>query len=129
MENTRPGYQTANLSKYGILKSFQKELKKNQTPAEKALWKELQNKKTGFKFRRQHVIADHIVDFVCLRQKPVVEVDGKIHLNQIDKDMARTERLAVKGFRVIRFTNEEVLANTANVVYKIKAFIESNTIK
>ena len=47
------------------------------------MWKYLQNKKTGFKIRRQHVIDNFIVDFVCLPTKLVIEIDGKIHLEQI----------------------------------------------
>jgi len=124
----RPGYQTANLAKYGYLKLFQKDLKKNPTRAETALWKELQNKKTGFKFRRQHVLSDFIVDFICLRQKLIVEVDGEIHLKQLEQDIIRTQKLIVKGYRVIRFTNEQVLNNPLLSADKIKSFLEQNLI-
>ena len=125
----RPGYQTADAFRYRYLKPFQRSLRKDLTRAEEALWKELQNKKTGFKFRRQHIIANYIVDFVCLRQKLIVEVDGEIHLKQLEQDLIRTQVLAVKGYHVIRFTNEEVLNNAAGIATKIKLFIESNPIQ
>lgn len=127
VKQSRPGYQTGNPFNYKYLKVFQKDLKRNLTEAEKLLWKELQNKKTGYKFRRQHIISDMIVDFVCLRQKLVVEVDGKVHLKQIDEDLVRTQRLNTKGYYVIRFTNEEVIGNPEEIASKIKAFIESKT--
>jgi very-short-patch-repair endonuclease len=123
---SRPRYQTGNPFNYKYLKAFQKNLKKNSTEAEQLLWKELQNKKIGFKFRRQHVISDMIVDFICIRQKLVVEVDGKIHLKQIDEDSMRTQRLNTKGYRVIRFTNDEVIQSAETVAQKIKQFLESS---
>ncbi len=123
---SRPRYQTGNPFNYKYLKVFQKNLKKNSTEAERLLWKELQNKKTGFKFRRQHVISDLIVDFICIRKKLVVEVDGKIHLNQIDEDTIRTLRLNTKGYRVIRFTNNEVIQSPETVAKKIRHILESS---
>lgn len=122
---SRPGYITANPVNYKVVKQFRDDLKRNPTPAEKALWTVLKNNQIGFKFRRQHIISNLIVDFVCLRQKLVIEVDGKIHLSQLDQDMVRTARLNVKGYSVIRFLNDEVLENPQNVALKIKSFIES----
>ena len=75
-----PGYITADLVSYKYLKEIRRGLKENYTEAEKLMWKYLQNKKTGFKIRRQHVIDNFIVDFVCLPTKLVIEIDGKIHL-------------------------------------------------
>ncbi|GAA4339000.1 hypothetical protein GCM10023184_35830 [Flaviaesturariibacter amylovorans] len=65
----------------------------------------------GYKFRRQHVIGNYIVDFVCLKRKLIVEVDGDIHLapSQQRYDEDRTEFLEANGFRVIRFWNDAVL--------------------
>jgi very-short-patch-repair endonuclease len=126
---SRPRYQTGNPFNYKYLKAFQKNLKKNSTEAEQLLWKELQNKKTGFKFRRQHVISNMIVDFICIRQKLVVEVDGKIHLNQLDEDNVRTQRLNTKGYRVIRFNNDEVIQNPESIAQRIKQFLESSELK
>ena len=103
-------WNTANPNFYHISRAYQMELRQNPTPAETALWKTLRNKQLGgFKFRRQHIIGIFIVDFVCLKSKLIIEVDGRIHDFQKEYDEARTNYLNTEGFRVIRFPNEEVL--------------------
>jgi very-short-patch-repair endonuclease/ribonuclease HI len=120
-------YQTAN-EEYEILKAFAKQNRSKPTEAESLLWKFLQNRQSGHKFRRQHIIKDYIVDFVCLHQKIVIEVDGEYHLQegQMIKDTQRTEDLRLQGFKVIRFTNEEVLFNSEAVFTTIKEQLMSN---
>ncbi|QYS91530.1 endonuclease domain-containing protein [Flavobacterium covae] len=89
-------------------------MRNNPTEAEKMLWNVLSDKGIdGFKFRRQHIIGEYIVDFVCLEKQLVIEVDGAVHNNkeQIEHDRFRTEWLESKGFKVIRFKNDEVLNN------------------
>ena len=68
----------------------------------------------GLKFRRQHVIGGYIADFVCLRAKLVMEIDGDTHGTDVAevRDAKRTEELERIGYRVIRFWNHEVLTNT-----------------
>jgi leucyl-tRNA synthetase len=117
---TLPSYQTAAASIWPILKELSRENRQNQTEAEAFLWKELQAGQSGFKFRRQHVMFNNIVDFVCLDKKLVVEVDGKYHEEQKEYDDVRTSEIETLGFKVIRFTNEEVLANIDNVIKTIK---------
>ena len=68
-----------------------------------------------------------IVDFVCLIKKTAIEIDGKIHDFQKEKDKARTITLNIKGFQVIRFTNEQVMENPKKVADEIKSFLESIT--
>ncbi|EKY17069.1 DUF559 domain-containing protein [Capnocytophaga sp. oral taxon 326] len=99
-----------------------KRMRKEPTDAEAALWELLRDKKLGDKFRRQHLIDDFIVDFVCLSKNLVIEVDGGYHNDPTQKeyDEQRTLYLNEKGFKVIRFTNEEVLGNTEAVLTKIK---------
>ena len=99
-----------------------KRMRKEPTDAEAALWELLRDKKLGDKFRRQHLIDDFIVDFVCLSKNLVIEVDGGYHNDPSQKeyDQQRTLYLNEKGFKVIRFTNEEVLGNTEAVLTKIK---------
>ena len=80
----------------------------------------LKNNKTGYHIRRQHIIDSYISDFVCLRKKLIIEIDGKIHLKQKEFDQLRTLRLNDCGFEVIRFTNEEVNENPELVAQKIK---------
>ena len=120
-----PGYLTANARSYRFTKEFQEELKKNPTDAEKVMWELLRNKKIDHKIRRQHIIDDFITDFVCLRKNLVIEIDGKIHLQQKEYDELRTARLNELGFEVIRFTNEEVFENADLVVTKIKQKLDS----
>jgi very-short-patch-repair endonuclease len=120
-----PGFVTADLQNYKFIKDFRETLKKNPTDAEKLIWEFLKNKKTGHKIRRQHIIDNFIVDFVCLRKKVVIEIDGKIHLQQHESDLLRTNTLNEKGYKVIRFANAEVFANPALVAEKIKEILNS----
>ncbi len=113
-----PRWQTANPAIYETLKERSKELRKNETETEKILWAELQNKKLGnIKFRRQHIIDQYIVDFVCISKKLIIELDGKYHLTAEQKkaDQLRTEKLSDLGFSVLRFTNDEVLKDLKKV--------------
>src|SRR5690606_4838289 len=94
------------------------DLRNNPTDAEKALWKRLQHEQLGLKFRRQHPIEPYIVDFYCPDKKLIIEVDGGQH-NENKRDDARTAYLESKGYRVIRFWNNEVLQNTDGVLETI----------
>ncbi len=126
--NEAPGYQTARKSSYHLLKELKENRKNNPTEAEKTLWDSLRGKKLeGYKFRREHIIDEYIVDFVCLSQRLIIEVDGGYHNNPEVKeaDEFRTNHLEQKlGYRVIRFTNEEVLDSLDTVLEKI-----SNTLR
>ena len=89
------------------------------------MWELLRNNKVGHKIRRQHIIDNFIADFVCLRKKLVIEIDGEIHLKQREYDELRTARLGELGYEVIRFTNEAVFDNPNWVALKIKEKLES----
>ena len=121
----KPGYITANPLNYLLIKEMRDNLKNNPTEAEKVIWEYLRNKKTGYKIRRQHIIDDFITDFVCLSKKVVIEIDGKIHLQQKEYDELRTARLNELKYDVIRFTNEEVFANAESVALKIKEKLDN----
>ncbi|MFW6277326.1 MAG: class I tRNA ligase family protein, partial [Prolixibacteraceae bacterium] len=123
-----PLYKTARKSEYELLKKNAKKLRRFSTEAESVLWEMLRAKKLGEKFRRQHIINDIIVDFVCLSKKLVVEVDGGYHADpEIQKlDTLKTEILNELGYKVIRFTNDEVLANTDVVVEVIREALLSS---
>ena len=106
-----------------------RELRKNMTPAEKVLWQRLRNHKLdGFYFRRQHPIKYFIADFYCAKADLIVEVDGGIHNNPVNQewDINRTAELEKCGITVIRFTNEEVMNDTENVIRKIR--LQLNTL-
>jgi 5-methyltetrahydrofolate--homocysteine methyltransferase len=95
-------------------------LRDNPTEAEKALWEILKNKKLkGYKFRRQHKIGRFVVDFFCHKGDLIIEADGTIHDNRKEEDERRSEWLTSHGFKVIRFTNEEILFNIDRVKEKI----------
>ena len=115
-------YKTTNRDRYDMLKHSARYQRAFPTIAEDVLWKELKGKKLGYRFRRQHAILDYIVDFICLDTKLIIEVDGGYHQDplQVEDDEARTSRIIDAGFRVIRFTNEQVLYDIDQVILTIK---------
>ncbi|MFZ2283736.1 MAG: type ISP restriction/modification enzyme, partial [Lutibacter sp.] len=122
---SQPGYITANPKNYPLIKEMRDILKDEPTKAEKVIWEYFRNKKTGHKIRRQHIIDNFITDFVCLSSNVVIEIDGKIHLQQKEQDALRTEKLNNLGYEVIRFTNEEVFKNPELVMLKVKEKLDS----
>jgi very-short-patch-repair endonuclease len=97
-----------------------RELRKAQTPAEHDLWQQLRAKRfSGFKFRRQQVIGNYIVDFVCFDQKLVIELDGSQHAEAKERDESRDRWLSEQGFRVLRFWNNEWMAQAESVLETI----------
>ena len=112
--------ETANQAHYDELKEYSRENRQNPTEAENALWQLLRNDETGYKIRRQHAIDQYIADFVSLQKGLVIELDGHHHKQNKEADDARTGVLEYFGFTVIRFTNDEVLANTQKVFETIK---------
>ena len=98
-----------------------KHLRRNATEAETLLWHQLRLKRVGERrFRRQFPLGDYIVDFVCLSAKIVVEMDGESHGQTVEFDARRTRWLEARGYRVVRFTNGEVMANLDGVVRTIE---------
>ena len=105
----------------GKTTTIAKALRKNSTDAENLLWKQLRRKQlVGLKFRRQQPIDNYIVDFVCFEKQIVVEIDGGQHALEKDKDAARDGYLRRNGFKVLRFWNNEVLANIEGVLEVIR---------
>ncbi len=107
-------------------------LRQRQTPAEHRLWAMLQNRQLlGYKFRRQHPIGPYVTDFYCAEAKLIIEVDGDIHAygKQIQHDAERTQYLTTEGYRVIRFTNDEVLQNLNAVAEIILETLAETEIK
>lgn len=97
-------------------KAFATHLRTTLTDAERKLWQRLRGRQLGAKFRRQHPFQGYVLDFVCLEQRLVVEVDGSQHAEAAERDAARTEVLAHAGFQVLRFWNNDVLMETDAVV-------------
>lgn len=118
----KKGYETASAEIYDLLKEYAKKNRKEMTASEKVLWNALHDNFQGYRFRRQHAIGHYIADFVCLPARLVIEVDGDYHhsTQQQENDSLRTDYLQSKGFRVIRFSNEQVNANIKGVIQIIK---------
>ena len=114
---------------YAQILTFARELRKKQTPAEEKFWKKVRGRRfLGKKFLRQNVIKHaeeggresfFIADFYCRENRLIVEIDGDIHLTQVEYDQLRQEILEEMGYRVVRFTNEEVLENWGMVEKKL----------
>lgn len=100
-----------------------RELRRAMTPEEKLLWQNLRhNRLEGLHFRRQQVIDGYIADFYCHAAAVIVEVDGPVHAQQIEYDTARNEILSIRGFRILRITNDEVRQDLRGVLARIADF-------
>ena len=107
--------------------SRQRSLRRNQTPHEHILWKHLRDKRLfHWKFRRQHPIGDYYVDFVCLPEKLVIELDGSQHAEQLAYDQERTAFLKAHGYRVLRYWNNVVSENNDAVLSDILRALEES---
>jgi very-short-patch-repair endonuclease len=95
-------------------------MRHNQTEEESRLWVFLRSHRlSNVHFRRQHAIGRYVVDFCAPRLKLVIEVDGGQHVDQEEYDIERTAYLKSKGFRVLRFWNNEVRSNIEEVLDQI----------
>ena len=95
------------------------QLRKNLTPAERKLWAVIRNDKLGVTFRRQHAVGNYIPDFVCIKKKLILELDGSQHLEQEEYDEERTKYLNSLGYKVIRFWNNDVMKRMDGVILAI----------
>lgn len=117
-----------------IAKQYCRELRKNQTKAEKILWERLRNRKfMGLKFYRQYPLffdyfgkeTFYIADLFCHEERIVIEIDGKIHNYQKDRDKLRSFIINMMNFSVIRFRNEEIETNIAGILNRLKEQIHT----
>jgi very-short-patch-repair endonuclease len=91
-----------------------KTLRTNATDAERVLWQKLRAKQLRLRFPRQFPLGPYIADFVCLRAKLIVEIDGGQHND--GRDRKRTAWLEERGYTVLRFWNHDVLRNPEEVI-------------
>ena len=114
-------YQTADPTLYPLLRDYARKNRNNPTEAESLLWDYLKADGLGVTFKRQHIIGDYIADFVCISSKLIVELDGGYHQlpQQQINDSQRTKWLESRGYKVLRFTNEELFNGINNVLDKI----------
>ena len=95
-----------------------KRMRRTPTVQEAQLWHALRDRKLGgFKFRRQTPIGRYVADFVCLERRLIVEADGPFHFDDGERDAW----LRANGYRVLRFTNQEIEAGLDNVLAAILA--------
>ena len=100
-------------------------LRYNQTDAERRLWRHLRDRRLGgFKIRRQFTVAHYIVDFACPQARVVIEIDGGQHTINEERDGERTRFLEGRGYRVVRYWNNDVLLKTNEVLEAILSELE-----
>jgi very-short-patch-repair endonuclease len=104
-----------------IMKRLASDLRSNQSAPETLLWKILRDRRIAVKFRRQMPIGDFIVDFVCLRQRLIVELDGPHHddPDQIAADFLREQWLKQQSFRVLRLSTDELMGDPELATQKV----------
>ena len=100
-------------------RSRAKELRTNLTEPERRLWNILRGNRLGVKFQRQVVIIPYIADFAARSRRLVIELDGDTHATTQPYDNARTEHLQRLGYRVLRFTNSDVMTSEEGVIRSI----------
>ena len=96
-----------------------KRLRASLTEPERRLWYRLRANRLGVKFQRQVVLAPYIADFAARSQRLVIELDGDTHAEREAYDAARTRVLEARGYRVLRFTNADVMGNLDGVLTAI----------
>jgi very-short-patch-repair endonuclease len=104
-----------------VTRSRAQELRDSMTPMERLLWARLRHRRMeGIRFRRQHPVGPYIADFYCASTQLVIEIDGDSHARQEENDQRRTQWLNKNGYRVIRFTNDDVVNNIDGVMEVIR---------
>ncbi len=98
-----------------------RDLRRNQTKAEYALWQILHHPDfAGWHFRRQHPISPYIADFASIKARLIIEADGSQHGPENRHDLKRDAFLRKRGWRILRFLNEEMLTNPDYVLAEIQ---------
>ena len=114
------------MSSPSFLRDHARRLRRDQTDAERKLWKHLRSRQmSGAKFRRQHYLSPFIVDFCCPERWLVIELDGGQHAERAEEDQRRTAFLEAQGYRVLRFWNHEVLIETDAVLERIWSMVHA----
>jgi len=110
------------------LKDLRRQLRKNSTEAEQILWTHLRGSKLGVKFCRQLSIGRYIPDFCCRSLRLIIEVDGDVHNTPetLENDSIRSDVLEGIEYKILRFTNQEVLTNIYKVLSEIKKYLPSH---
>ena len=103
-----------------ILRHRARRLRRGQTEAELRLWMRIRSRQLGgAKFRRQHPVGRFITDFCCPEENLVIELDGGQHTVQMESDLRKTAYLSRRGYRVLRFWDNDVMGNIEAVLLQI----------
>lgn len=126
------GRGLSNKTKFHNLKpqiNKRRENRKNPTEPEKRFWSWVRGKQLGCKFRRQHGMGQYIVDFYCAEHALIVELDGESHFTAegVNSDKVRTAFLESKGFRVLRFSNLDIMQNKEGVLIRLLAYLKTES--
>ena|SRR5690606_6009422 len=123
-------------SLYHRVLDLAKQMRRQSTKAEQHFWVKARNRQImGYKFRRQHVIECkidysftkyYIADFYCASKRVIIELDGGIHEQLKDEDFIRTETLSNWGYKILRFTNSQVLNHWDEVESQIINYLSQN---
>ncbi len=121
--------KTNNCAYNKSLQPFASKLRREMTMAEACLWKYAlrARRMKGYQFRRQRPVLNYIADFMCKELKLIIEVDGVTHHweETFEKDVKKEKDLRQAGFKVVRFSDEEVLQDMDNVIRALEMMIES----
>ena len=113
MQHARGRYKRGLLE--GVTRQRSREMRKNLMAAENLLWSRLRRRNIGVEFRRQYPILGFSPDFCCIEKRIVIVLDGDSHAGRTAYDAWRSEKLAGRGFRVLRFFNDEVQTSLGGV--------------
>lgn len=103
-----------------------REMRSAPVNAEKLFWSEVRSRRLGgFKFKRQFLIGPYIADFVCPEKMLVVELDGPFHDDRAAYDADRDEFLRARGYRVMRFKNEQMAEDLSAVLASVLHALET----
>jgi very-short-patch-repair endonuclease len=105
--------------RHELTRSQAKQLRTEMTAPERLLWSALRAGQLGVKFQRQVVLAPYIADFAARSERLVIEIDGDSHAHSATADAIRGEALQSRGYRVLRFTNSDVVTNLDGVLRAI----------
>lgn len=104
-----------------------KTLRRNLTDAEQRLWYHLRaHRFMGRKFKRQKPLGRYVVDFICLEEKLVIELDGGQHAENLAYDHERDSWLRSQGYTVLRFWNNELMNETEGVLEQIRLALSND---
>ena len=105
---------------------LRRELRRNSTETERTIWQRVRRRQMGPEFRRQVSIGRYVVDFYCPSAQLIVEIDGGVHLVAEAQayDGERDKFFMENGFRVLRFTNDEVEKDLNAVIKRVMAAVK-----